>query len=152
MRDGPSFVFGLDSERNTLICAEQGAWVRVDPLVGEREIALPCDSAGDTAQQPLAGNDLQPVRTPGVPLQCAKLNGAVDAFVKVPTHPSAGAVVGHAGQEQPVRRLRHLAVESRTQVALVFDPVHFGRAEPACLVAPRRTARQQPSPHVTSNT
>ena len=74
---GPSFVFGLDSDLGTLICGAAGAWVRVGPLVGEREIAIPCDRAGDTAQQPLAGNDLQPVRTPGVPLQCAKINGAL---------------------------------------------------------------------------
>jgi hypothetical protein len=74
---GPSFVFGLDSNGGTLICAAQGVWVRVGPLVGEREIALPCDRLGDTAQQPLAGNDLQLVRTPGVPLQCGKMNGVL---------------------------------------------------------------------------
>ncbi len=67
----PSFVFGLDSDLSTLICASQGMWVRVGPLVGEREVSLPCDRAGDTAQQPLAGNDLQLMRTPGVPLRCA---------------------------------------------------------------------------------
>ena len=71
-----SFVFGLDSDRNTLICAGQGVWVRVGPLVGEREGALPCDRLGDTAQQPLAGNDLQP-RTPGLPLKCAEINGGL---------------------------------------------------------------------------
>jgi hypothetical protein len=69
----PSFVFGLDSDLGTLICAPNGMWVRVGPLVGEREIAVPCDRVGDTAQEPLAGNDLQP-RTPGVPLKCAALN------------------------------------------------------------------------------
>jgi hypothetical protein len=72
----PSFVFGLDSDRNTLICAAQGMWVGVGPLVGEREVAQPCDRPGDTAQQPLAGNDLQLMRTPGVPLRCAELNNA----------------------------------------------------------------------------
>jgi hypothetical protein len=72
----PSFVFGIDSDLRTLICATQGMWVRVGPLVGEREVALPCDRPGDTAQQPLAGNDLQP-RTPGVPLKCAEMNGAL---------------------------------------------------------------------------
>ena len=71
-----SFVFGLDSNRGTLICAAQGTWVRVGPLVGERESALPCETAGITAQQPLAGNDLQP-RTPGLPLKCADVNGAL---------------------------------------------------------------------------
>jgi hypothetical protein len=73
----PSYVFGLDADRNTLICASQGMWVRVGPLVGEREVALPCDLAGATAQQPLAGNDLQLMRTPGVPLRCAEVNGAL---------------------------------------------------------------------------
>jgi hypothetical protein len=51
-------------------------WVRVGPLVGEREVALPCDRPGDTAQQPLAGNDLQP-RTPSLPLKCAEISGAL---------------------------------------------------------------------------
>jgi hypothetical protein len=73
----PSFVFGLDANRGTLICASQGMWVRVGPLVGEREVTLPCGRAGDTAQQPLAGNDLQLMRTPGVPLRCANTNGAL---------------------------------------------------------------------------
>jgi hypothetical protein len=73
----PSYVFGLDSDRNTLICASQGMWLRVGPLVGEREVTQPCDLAGATAQQPLAGNDLQLMRTPGVPLRCADTNGAL---------------------------------------------------------------------------
>ena len=73
---GPSYVFGVDSDLNTLICAAQGVWVRVGPLVGERAVAMPCDRPGDTAQQPLAGNDLQP-RTPGRPLRCAKINNAL---------------------------------------------------------------------------
>lgn len=73
----PSYVFGLDSNRSTLICASQGVWVRVGPLVGEREVTQPCDRPGDTAQQPLAGNDLQLLRTPGVPLRCAEVNNAL---------------------------------------------------------------------------
>ena len=73
----PSYVFGLDSDRNTLICAAQGMWIRVGPLVGTREVSQPCDLAGSTAQQPLAGNDLQLLRTPGVPLRCADVNGAL---------------------------------------------------------------------------
>jgi len=73
----PSYVFGLDSDRNTLICAAQGMWIRVGPLVGTREVSQPCDLAGSTAQQPLAGNDLQLMRTPGVPLRCADVNGAL---------------------------------------------------------------------------
>jgi hypothetical protein len=73
----PSFVFGFDSNGGSLICASQGMWVRVGPLVGEREVTQPCDHPGDTAQQPLAGNDLQLMRTPGVPLRCADVNGAL---------------------------------------------------------------------------
>jgi hypothetical protein len=73
----PSFVFGFDQDLRTLICAAQGMWVRVGPLVGEREVTTPCDRPGDTAQQPLAGNDLQLLRTPGVPLRCAEVNGAL---------------------------------------------------------------------------
>jgi hypothetical protein len=73
----PSFVFGFDTDLKTLICAAQGVWVRVGPLVGEREVTQPCDRPGDTAQQPLAGNDLQLMRTPGVPLRCAELNNAL---------------------------------------------------------------------------
>jgi hypothetical protein len=73
----PSFVFGLDGSGGTLICASQGMWVRVGPLVGLREVSQPCERAGDSAQQPLAGNDLQLLRTPGVPLRCADVNGAL---------------------------------------------------------------------------
>ena len=73
----PSFVFGLGSDGGTLICASQGMWVRVGPLVGTREVKQPCDRRGDTAQQPLAGNDLQLMRTPGVPLRCVEINNAL---------------------------------------------------------------------------
>jgi hypothetical protein len=73
----PSFVFGLGSDGGTLICASQGLWIGVGPLVGEREVKQPCDRRGDTAQQPLAGNDLQLMRTPGVPLRCVEINNAL---------------------------------------------------------------------------
>jgi hypothetical protein len=73
----PGYVFGLDADNKTLICASFGTWVPVGPLVGEREVAQPCDRAGDSAQQPLAGNDLQLTRTRGVPLRCADVNGAL---------------------------------------------------------------------------
>jgi hypothetical protein len=72
---GPSYVFGLDTNHGTLICGAQAVWVPVGPLVGERDVTLPCDRPGTTAQEPLAGNDLYP-RTPGVPLWCADLYGA----------------------------------------------------------------------------
>jgi hypothetical protein len=70
----PSFVFGLDAGAGTLICTPQAVWVPVGRLVGEREVTQPCFTPGDTAQQPLAGNDLQLMRTPGVPLKCAQIN------------------------------------------------------------------------------
>jgi len=72
----PSYVFGVNAG-GTLICASQGMWVPVGPLVGTREVSQPCDHAGTTAQQPLAGNDLQLMRTPGVPLRCAFVNNAL---------------------------------------------------------------------------
>src|SRR5436190_20455781 len=72
---GPSFVFGLDPGGGTLICAASGMWVRVGRLIGTRELALQCDAPGESAQEPLAGNDFQP-RTPGVPLKCAEIDGA----------------------------------------------------------------------------
>jgi len=73
----PSFVFGFDADLRTLICASQGTWVGVGPLVGEREVTQRCNRLGDTAQQPWAGNDLQLLRTPGVPLRCAEINSAL---------------------------------------------------------------------------
>jgi hypothetical protein len=72
----PSFVFGVNAD-GTLICASQGMWLPVGPLVGTREVSQPCDQAGTTAQQPLAGNDLQLLRTPGVPLRCVEINNAL---------------------------------------------------------------------------
>lgn len=73
----PSFVFGLDAGHGTLICTPQATWVPVGPLVGERDVTMPCDAPGSTAQQPLAGNDLQLMRTRGVPLKCAQINSAL---------------------------------------------------------------------------
>jgi hypothetical protein len=73
----PGYVFGLDSGGGTLICASQGMWIQVGPLVGERAVSQPCDRVGDTAQQPLAGNDLQLMRTRGVPLRCVYINNAL---------------------------------------------------------------------------
>jgi hypothetical protein len=74
---GPSFVFGMDSNRDTLICSAQGVWVPTGPLVGLRAVSMPCYRPGDTAQQPLGGNDLQWPRIPGVPLWCAEVNGVL---------------------------------------------------------------------------
>lgn len=67
----PSYVFGLDSDHRTLICAANAVWVPTGPLIGERQVSQPCDRLGATAQQPIAGNDLQPP-TFGIPIWCAQ--------------------------------------------------------------------------------
>src|SRR5258708_34688619 len=46
----PSFVFGFDSNGGTLLCASQGAWVRVGAPVGEREVTQPCARPMQPAQ------------------------------------------------------------------------------------------------------
>ncbi|EHB47699.1 putative secreted protein [Mycolicibacterium rhodesiae JS60] len=66
----PSFVFGLDAQNGTLICAASGVWMPTGPLVGEAQNALPCTTPGTTAQQRMAGNDWE-VKVPGVPLICS---------------------------------------------------------------------------------
>ena len=71
----PSYVFGLDAGRKPS-SAPRRAVGRCRAVVGEREVALPCDRPGDTAQQPLAQR-LAALRTPGVPLKCAEMNGAI---------------------------------------------------------------------------
>lgn len=65
----PGFVFGMDAQSATLICAASRVWMPTGPLVGEAQVSLPCDTPGATAQQRMAGSDLQ-IKTPGVPLQC----------------------------------------------------------------------------------
>lgn len=57
------YVYGLDSNSKTLICTTAGVWTPAGPLVGLREIALPCDALNDSAQE---GN--------GAPLKCAQVN------------------------------------------------------------------------------
>ena len=65
----PSFVFGLDAQNGTLICAASGVWMATGPLVGEAQNALPCSTPGTTAQERMAGDEWE-VNVPGVPLQC----------------------------------------------------------------------------------
>lgn len=60
------YVFGLDSNSKTLVCTTAGVWAPTGPLVGLREIALPCDAPNDSAQE---GN--------GTPLTCAAVNGSL---------------------------------------------------------------------------
>jgi hypothetical protein len=66
----PSFVFGLDAQNGTLICAASGVWMPTGPLVGEAQVALPCSTPGTTAQERVAGDEWE-INVPGVPLQCA---------------------------------------------------------------------------------
>ncbi|NTY60540.1 hypothetical protein [Mycolicibacterium sphagni] len=65
----PSFVFGMDANNGTLICAASGIWMPTGPLVGEAQNALPCSTPGATAQERMAGDEWE-VNVPGVPLQC----------------------------------------------------------------------------------
>jgi hypothetical protein len=57
------YDFGLDSDSKTLACSVAGVWVPAGPLVGVREVALPCDAMNQSAQQP-----------DGAPLRCAQVN------------------------------------------------------------------------------
>ncbi|WP_179472130.1 hypothetical protein [Mycolicibacterium vinylchloridicum] len=66
----PSFVFGMDAQNGTLICAASGVWMPTGPLVGEAQNALPCTTPGTTAQQRMAGDEWE-VKVPGVPLICS---------------------------------------------------------------------------------
>ncbi|BBY60821.1 hypothetical protein [Mycolicibacterium sarraceniae] len=65
----PSFVFGMDANNGTLICAASGVWMPTGPLVGEAQNALSCSTPGTTAQERMAGDEWQ-VNVPGVPLLC----------------------------------------------------------------------------------
>jgi hypothetical protein len=70
-----AFVFGLTSDKSTLICSAHGAWVPTGPLIGEAQVALPCAVPGTNAQVRLSGNTLEP-QVPGIPVQCVGPAGA----------------------------------------------------------------------------
>lgn len=57
------YDFGVDSGGKTYVCDTAGFWIPVGPLVGIREVALPCDAIDQSAQ----GAD-------GTPLRCAQVN------------------------------------------------------------------------------
>jgi hypothetical protein len=57
------YDFGLDADSRTFVCAPTGRWSLAGPLVGLREVALPCYAVNDSAQDPN-----------GIPLICARLN------------------------------------------------------------------------------
>jgi hypothetical protein len=59
----PEYDFGLDANSRTFVCATSGSWLLAGPLVGLREVALPCYTMNDSAQDPN-----------GIPLICARLN------------------------------------------------------------------------------
>src|SRR5262245_44608453 len=46
----PVFDFGLDANSRTFVCARTGTWLPTGPLVGLREVALPCDAIDQSAQ------------------------------------------------------------------------------------------------------
>lgn len=71
----PTFVFGLDADKNTLICSAQALWVPTGPLVGEDVVAMPCAVPGTTAQMQVNGNTWVPP-VYGLPLMCAGPQGA----------------------------------------------------------------------------
>jgi hypothetical protein len=60
------FAFGVDAANNTLVCASWGVWAPAGPLVGLRDVALPCYRQNDSAQE-----------SDGVPLMCANINNSL---------------------------------------------------------------------------
>lgn len=60
------YDFGLDSNSNTYVCTTAGVWIPTGPLVGLREVAIPCDVLNESAQLP-----------DGAPLKCAQVNGGL---------------------------------------------------------------------------
>lgn len=57
------YDFGLDSNSRTYVCNLASVWVPAGPLVGVREVSLPCDAVNQSAQEP-----------DGTPLKCAQVN------------------------------------------------------------------------------
>jgi hypothetical protein len=70
-----AFVFGLTSDKSTLICSAQGVWVPTGPLIGEAAVTLPCATPGTNGQIPLSGSTLE-TQVPGIPVQCVGPPGA----------------------------------------------------------------------------
>ncbi len=68
------YDFGLDSNSKTFVCTDAGVWVPTGPLVGLRDIALPCDAPEDSAQQP-----------DGAPLRCTQVNATLRWTYRVDT-------------------------------------------------------------------
>lgn len=58
--------YGLDAGSRPFVCTLAGVWVPTGPLVGLREVALPCAARNDAAQQP-----------DGAALVCAQVNGGL---------------------------------------------------------------------------
>jgi hypothetical protein len=60
----PAYVFGLDNQGRTYVCATSGVWSPTGPLVGVRWDSMPCYARlNDSAQEPT-----------GVPLICSDTN------------------------------------------------------------------------------
>jgi hypothetical protein len=60
----PTYVFGIDGQGRTFVCATSGVWSQTGPLVGVRWVSMPCYARqNDSAQEPT-----------GVPLICSDTN------------------------------------------------------------------------------
>ena len=62
----PVYDFGLDVNSRTFVCATTGAWSPAGALIGLREVAQPCDTTAESAQDPN-----------GIPLICAQINAGL---------------------------------------------------------------------------
>ena len=62
----PLYDFGLDANSRTFVCATTGVWLPAGPLVGLREVALPCDTPNESAEE-----------STGIPLICTFINSGL---------------------------------------------------------------------------
>jgi hypothetical protein len=60
------YDFGLDANAKAAVCVNAGVWAPAEPLVGVREVAVPCAARNDSAQQP-----------DGAALKCAQVNATL---------------------------------------------------------------------------
>jgi hypothetical protein len=60
------YDFGLDANSKAVVCVNAGVWAPAEPLVGVREVAVPCAARNDSAQQP-----------DGAALKCAQVNATL---------------------------------------------------------------------------
>jgi hypothetical protein len=60
------YDFGLDANSKAVVCVNAGVWAPAEPLVGVREVAVPCAALNASAQQP-----------DGAALRCAQVNAGL---------------------------------------------------------------------------